>query len=327
MAMMGGMRRAGWMLRRAPLGLAALFPLVASCRDVGGPAARPPSEPTAPAPPAPPAASASDAMIFLATADGTVTGPLTRGHAPAWAPDGRRIAFYRSDGAVYVVDVDGSGERRLAEGHWPAWSPDGRRIVFTNRDGISVMNADGSGVTTLVRREFAPSWDVATAVGEPSWSPDGRRIAFLHYDVDHGSSLGVFVVNVDGSDVRSVATAAPRSGGPGKPSWSPDGSRLAFADWDGQVGITVRDVRGGAPDVRYRDPAGVGYVDSPAWAPDGRSLAFTVPVLSRGMPSGRGDVWTMPVAGGGARMLIRDGAHPAWSPDGTRIAFVSTGNQ
>ena len=59
----------------------------------------------------------------------------------------------------------------------------------------------------------------------------------------------------------------------------------------------------------------------PSLSPDGREIAFV---------SG-GDVWTVPAAGGEARLLV---AHPAtesrplWSPDGRRLAFVSarTGN-
>jgi Tol biopolymer transport system component len=55
----------------------------------------------------------------------------------------------------------------------------------------------------------------------------------------------------------------------------------------------------------------------PAIAPDGSEIAFV---------SG-GDIWTVPAAGGEARLLISNAAndtHPLYSPDKTRLAFVST---
>ena len=57
--------------------------------------------------------------------------------APAWSPDGRKIAFVSDrDGnsEIYVMNADGSGQRRLTRNPAydadPAWSPDGRTIAF-----------------------------------------------------------------------------------------------------------------------------------------------------------------------------------------------------
>jgi Tol biopolymer transport system component/C-terminal processing protease CtpA/Prc len=55
----------------------------------------------------------------------------------------------------------------------------------------------------------------------------------------------------------------------------------------------------------------------PAIAPDGSEIAFV---------SG-GDIWTVPAAGGQARLLVSSAAndtHPVYSPDKTQLAFVST---
>jgi Tol biopolymer transport system component len=103
--------------------------------------------------------------------------------APAWSPDGSRIAFESATATlrhaegvfwgkpeICVMDADGSDIVRVTDmaGHKnsaPAWSPDGTRIAFTSdRDGnseIYVMDADGSNVVRLTRSEaqdFRPAW-------------------------------------------------------------------------------------------------------------------------------------------------------------------------
>ncbi len=56
---------------------------------------------------------------------------------------------------------------------------------------------------------------------------------------------------------------------------------------------------------------------TPSISPDGKELAFA---------SG-GDIWTAPIAGGEAHLLVSDPAEesrPLYSPDGARLAFQST---
>ena len=58
------------------------------------------------------------------------------------------------------------------------------------------------------------------------------------------------------------------------------------------------------------------WLRNPAISPDGKTLAFTY----------KGDIYTVPVAGGTARQLTTNAAHdtnPVWSPDGKQIAFAS----
>ena len=64
-------------------------------------------------------------------------------------------------------------------------------------------------------------------------------------------------------------------------------------------------------------PPAVPSLAEPSLSPDGREIAFV---------SGS-DVWTVPAAGGEARLLVSHPAHesrPLFSPDGARLAFVST---
>jgi Tol biopolymer transport system component/C-terminal processing protease CtpA/Prc len=67
---------------------------------------------------------------------------------------------------------------------------------------------------------------------------------------------------------------------------------------------------------------GASAADTPLWlrnaalSPDGSKLAFTY----------KGDIFTVPVAGGDARQITTSAAYdsyPVWSPDGSKIAFAS----
>jgi Tol biopolymer transport system component/C-terminal processing protease CtpA/Prc len=64
-------------------------------------------------------------------------------------------------------------------------------------------------------------------------------------------------------------------------------------------------------------PAPKPALAEPAFSPDGSEIAFA---------SG-GDIWTVPAAGGVARLLVTDPAtesRPIYSPDGAQLAFLST---
>src|SRR5438046_3811878 len=79
--------------------------------------------------------------IYLMNDDGTQVTNLTkhagRNIAPAWSPDGTKIAFASNrDGnsEIYVMNADGSGQTRLTHSaaidEAPDWSPDGTKIAF-----------------------------------------------------------------------------------------------------------------------------------------------------------------------------------------------------
>ena len=123
--------------------------------------------------------------------------------APAWSPDGKRIAF--SGGVfnaftdeyitsyVYVIGAKGGRVRQVTPttASNPSWSPDSRRIVFDDDHHIKVINVDGSGLKTLLtarRGEYASN---------PAWSPDGHLIAF-----DYGN--GIWTMSPNGSHPHMV---------------------------------------------------------------------------------------------------------------------------
>src|SRR5206468_751327 len=108
----------------------------------------------------------------MANQPGATPRPLWKGarfdqaYAPAWSPDGRRVAFgaWRTHGYrdIVVVDADGGHPAeithdRAIEGD-PVWSPDGRWLYFTS---------DRTGITNVFAYELATGalWQVTNVVG------------------------------------------------------------------------------------------------------------------------------------------------------------------
>jgi Tol biopolymer transport system component len=117
---------------------------------------------------------------------------------PAWAPDGRQIAFQAGDGHIVAADIAGGKRRTIATaGYEPAWSPDGRSIAFQHSDGaLWLANADGSGERLL-----------ASNGGDPSWAPDSHSLVFevRHtYGREWRRPQSLSIVDAGGSALRKL---------------------------------------------------------------------------------------------------------------------------
>ena len=91
--------------------------------------------------------SASPKHVYLVRPGGRSVD-LRRAAAPAWAPDGVRIAFQRR-GSVFVANATGRRQRRIASGIAPSWSPDGRLIAYAGatcgaQQGIHLVTPTGT---------------------------------------------------------------------------------------------------------------------------------------------------------------------------------------
>ena len=120
------------------------------------------------------------------------------------------------------------------------------RIVFVSTrpaSEIHVMNADGTGRTAVTHR--APSGFSAV------WSPDGARFAFNGFS---GTSFGLWVMDRDGGNVRSLGFNRPEADGgpvpgPGLGSGRPSPGRLP---WTRHLPCEPRRNRAQTPHPRRR---------------------------------------------------------------------------
>jgi dipeptidyl aminopeptidase/acylaminoacyl peptidase len=138
--------------------------------------------------------------------------------APAWSPDGDRIAFTAYLGEnpddtmaldLYTIRPDGTGRERLTDAERrlqaPTWSPDGERIAFVGGDPtnwyipaeVFVADAEsGEDHSVSASLDRTVAWG-----GGPEWIDDDTLVAVL---ADEGNSSPVRL-DADGDDPAWLA--------------------------------------------------------------------------------------------------------------------------
>ena len=160
----------------------------------------------------------------------------------------------------------------------------------------------------------------------PAWSPDGTQIAFVSDRSTQIPSFDLYIMESDGSNVRSLIPSVGTRGHP--PVWSPDGSRIAFvgyasrfdtgSDESRHILYTIRP--DGSDLVEIGDTSG-----NPTWSPDGSRIAF----IRKETDTSLGLYTIQPDGSDRQRLSSFEGNvflwYPSlsWSPDGYEIIYAT----
>ncbi len=263
---------------------------------------------------------------------------------PAWAPDGKTIAFTRSadnnDFGIYLVPASkgketavdfkgqnltvlvGGKEHRLdTHGIAPkrgelSWAPDGKSIAFSSAKGIALLSLEsGSARQITVAPPLAEDWG-------PAFSADGEKILFVR-SPDSGIPEELMMAQCLTGEVTRVSSQHARI--LGAPQWSMDGKSVIFSsDFGSHPGLWRAGIDGAAVATQINDS---GWRPSVAHA--GYRLAYQRITHSL-------NIWELDLADPNhaserkeQHILVPStsetdqGPSPQISPDGKKLAFMS----
>jgi hypothetical protein len=192
-----------------------------------------------------------------------------------------------------------SDGERIAESEWigaPAWSPDGKRLAYWTQPGAKLDAKGeriGGGMVFVVDGKKGEKWRDADALTAPVWSDDSKHVATSALKNDE------WCVLVDGKVVGTTSIFTERMRAPGAPPapqglrsaildfvFSPGGAHFAYSRLEpfeiqrGDVksqAATWRVVYDEAPQMGEFEAAG-----SPTFSPDGKRFAYKVYSFAQG---------------------------------------------
>jgi len=258
---------------------------------------------------------------------------------PAWAPEGRSIAFLRRGSSVFqvwLVPALGGPERKLAEivnlyADLPepllAWTPDSQWLVAVDKPSekepfalvlISARSGDKRNLTAPPLQSLGDS--------APAVSPDGKKLAFIRC-----STIEVCDIYVQALMPGYTAAGAPvrltdEKAGVFTPLWLPGGKELLYARrqmLQADMSSLWRIPVDGA--VRPRPEGSTGNLGTHiSMSSRGDRLAYTASARDRNIYrlelSGRSAAVGTPLR---LTSSTRAEQQPSIAPGGNRLAFVS----
>jgi TolB protein len=225
--------------------------------------------------------------------------------SPAWAPDGKRLAYVSFEdqkAVVWVQDLASGTRKRVANfkgsNSAPAWSPNGERLALTlSLDGVAqlyTLPASGGTPERLTRSSAIDT--------EPVYAPDGKSIYFVS---DRGGGPQIYRVPASGGNAERVTFAGSYNI---SPAISPDGRVLAYITRQGSAyKLMSLDLASGT----FAALTDTQDDESPSFAPNGRLLVYATRM------QGADVLMTTTLDGKIKTRLLSSGAdmrEPAWGP-------------
>ncbi len=240
--------------------------------------------------------------------------------------------FFTKDGLIFASTHEDpeSAAKQKAELEFRA-SGKQRRYSWDYDASMDIFSAkaDGSGLVNLTK---SPGYDAEGAV-----SPDGREIVFCslrgafpleertpeeraRYEKDPASFGDLFIMNVDGSNVRQLTKTPGYDGGP---FFSPDGERIVWRRFDASgMNADVFTMKRDGSDVRQiTDFKCMSW--APYFHPSGKYVIFTANKFG----FENFELFIADAAGGKEPVRVTntpgfDGL-PVFSPDGRKLSWAS----
>jgi TolB protein len=254
--------------------------------------------------------------IYSSSFDGSDLKQVSRlrslSMAPAWSPDGTKIAFSvynRHSGNIKNIDMFEyqfrTGVLKLLSNRsginsGACYSPDGSKIAYT-------MSHTGNPEIHLLDLASGESSQLTRSLGfdvDPSFSPDGQKLAFVS---SRPGKPMIYTMNLKNPlEVKRLTYAGAYNA---TPNWSPDGGKIVFAGWlDRHFDLFTISSDGGKIDRLTKDE---GNNEDPHYSPDGAFVVFS------STRSGGKNVFVMNSDGSKVRRLtfgMGNCVAPKWSP-------------
>ncbi len=256
-----------------------------------------------------------------------VGNPLGGHGAPAWSPDGKRIAFESGDfntSSVWTASINGNDLKRITtqtnlQAYNPIYSPDGESIYYSETTNgvwkVRVSQTTGERVSQPVLIAGA----APTFIRHLTISADGKKIAYsamLRASNLWSASLSTGSSAMTGAPVQITHDTSSRNN---HPTFSPDGRKIAYNSFHTGTGgdIYVMDADGKNPTQVTTNTAGEA---TSSWFPAMDQIAFISDRDKRQM------LYAINLANAKERLLFDIGEeieYARMSPDGKQFAFNS----